>query len=133
MCVWGLLMEVTQCREKNTCANNRASRGKRFRWQGDLTRHHCFHNVSSSSPIIVFDTVGSLECEAAHPAITHLAIEGEANTQLLKFYLAGKGSGLHLSDMDSTIRSPISSISDGHIQHAKGSLLICYKGAEANA
>jgi len=49
--------EIAQCRERNTCAANRASQektflcnsGRHFRRQGDLTRHRCFCDVSSLS------------------------------------------------------------------------------------
>ena len=49
--------EVARCREGNTCAANRASQernfpcicGRRFKRQGDLTRHRHFCNVYSSS------------------------------------------------------------------------------------
>ena len=93
MCA-GVVDEVTQCREKNTCANSRESHERHFRWQGDLTRHRYFHNVSSSSPIIVADIVGSLQGAAAHPrqAVTYvqyLVIEGEANAQIVKVLPGG--------------------------------------------
>ena len=49
--------EVAQCREGNTCAANRASQernfpcicGRRFKRQGDLTRHRHLCDVYSSS------------------------------------------------------------------------------------